>query len=124
MILVGEKEHIHAITSAIQASPELNLQPQPDATNPSQLNVPIPPPTKESRDAALNKAKEKGEEAKVGVQGARAVCQKRLRGMEKAKSVRPDDLKKAGKSMEGLVEKGTGEVKRLVDAARKGMEQS
>ncbi|EHL03527.1 putative Ribosome-recycling factor, mitochondrial [Glarea lozoyensis 74030] len=123
-ILVGEKDHVHAIVSAIQANPELNLQPQIDAENPVQLNVPIPPPTKESRDAALKKAAETGEVAKTGVQSARAVCQKRLRGMEVKKVVRPDDLKKAGKKMEGIVEKGVVDVKKMVEVAKKGMEQA
>lgn len=50
--------------------------------------------------------------------------QKRLRGMELKKAVRPDDLKKAHKEMEKVVEKAVGEVKKTVDAARKGMEQA
>jgi ribosome recycling factor len=124
MILVGEKEHIHPIISAIQGNPELNLQPQPDQTNPSQLNVPIPPPTKESRDAALKKAGETGEVAKTGVQGARAACQKRLRDMGIKRIVRPDDLKKSTKKMEGVVEKGIADVKKMVEVAKKGMEQA
>ncbi|KAG9229544.1 putative Hsp70 chaperone [Amylocarpus encephaloides] len=123
-ILVGEKDHLHAITTAIQSSRDLNLQPQPDVQNPSQLIVPIPPPTKESRDAALAAASRTGETARTGVHGARAVQQKRLRGLELKKSVRPDDLKKAHKVMEGVVEKAMGEVKKSVDAARKGMEQA
>jgi ribosome recycling factor len=124
MILVGEKEHVHSIISAIQGSPELNLQPQPDQANPSQLNVPIPPPTKESRDAAMKKAGDMGETARTSVQSARAVCQKRLRGMEVKKSVRPDDLKKAAKKMEGVVEKGVADVKKMVEVTKKGMEQA
>jgi ribosome recycling factor len=124
MILVGEREHVHAIVSAIQGNPELNLQPQPDAGNPNQLNVPIPPPTKESRDAALKKAGEMGEVARTGVQSARAVSQKRLRGMEVKKTARPDDLKKAGKKMESVVEKGVADVKKMVEVAKKGMEQA
>lgn len=50
--------------------------------------------------------------------------QKKLRAMEVKKTVRPDDSKKAHKEMEKVVEKGNMDVKKLVDAARKGMEQS
>lgn len=50
--------------------------------------------------------------------------QKRLRAMELKKTVRPDDLKKAHKEMEKLVEKGHTGVKTAVDAARKLMEQA
>lgn len=123
-ILVGEKDHIHAITTAIQGAKDLNLQPQPDAKNDMQLNIAIPPPTKESRDLALNAASKTGETAKTAVQSARSVQQKRLRGMELKKTARPDDLKKAQKQMETIVEKGVADVKKAVDAARKTMEQS
>ncbi|KAH8679821.1 ribosome recycling factor-domain-containing protein [Tricladium varicosporioides] len=124
MVLVGEKEHVHAVTTAIQGAKDINLQPQQDSENENQLNIPIPPPTKESRDLALSQASKTGETAKTAVQAARAVQQKRLRAMELKKTVRPDDAKKAHKEMEKIVEKGVGDVKKAVDAARKGMEQS
>jgi ribosome recycling factor len=115
---------VKPIISAIQGSKNLNLQPQLDAHNPSQLNIPIPPPTKDSRDLALSSASKAGETANLGVKNARAAMQKRLRGMELKKVVRPDDLKKAHKEMEKLVEKGHMNVKQTVDAARKTMEQT
>jgi ribosome recycling factor len=95
-----------------------------DAQNASQLNVPIPPPTKESRDLALAAASKSGENANVGVRNARGAMQKRLRGMEVKKVVREDDIKKARKEMEKIVEKGVADVKKAVDAARKTMEQA
>ncbi len=109
--------------SAIQGSKDLNLQPVQDAHNQSQLNVPIPPPTKESRDLAMAAASKTGETANMGVRNARGAMQKRLRSMELKKAVRPDDLKKAHKEMEKIVEKAVAEVKNVVDAARKAMEQ-
>lgn len=36
--------------------------------------------------------------------------------------MRPDDLKKAGTMMEKVVEKGTVEVKKVVDTAKKVLE--
>lgn len=71
--------------------------------------------------AAASKA---GETANVGVRNARGAMQKRLRAMELKKAARPDDLKKAHKEMEKIVEKGVADVKKSVDAARKTMEQS
>jgi ribosome recycling factor len=50
--------------------------------------------------------------------------QKRLRAMELKKAARPDDLKKAHKEMEKIVEKGVQDIKNAVDAARKSMEQA
>lgn len=117
-------QHVKPIVSAIQGSKDLNLQPQLDAHNASQLNIPIPPPTKESRDLALAAASKAGETANVGVRNARGAMQKRLRAMELKKAARPDDLKKAHKEMEKIVEKGVGDVKKAVDVARKTMEQA
>jgi len=124
MVLVGEKDHVKPIISAIQGSKDLNLQPQVDPHNASQLNIPIPPPTKESRDLALGAASKAGEIASTSVKNARANMQKRLRAMELKKTVRPDDLKRAHKDMEKVVEKAVADIKKGVDAARKAMEQS
>ncbi|GAB7348811.1 hypothetical protein MBLNU459_g7527t2 [Dothideomycetes sp. NU459] len=119
-VLVGETEHVKPITSTIQSS-SLNLTPQPDPTgaNPLLLLLHIPPPTAESRNAALAQAAKAGETAGLAIRNARQVQQKKLRQLQLAKSARPDDLKKAGQLMEKVVEKGAGEVKRIVDGARK-----
>jgi len=124
MVLVGEKDHVKHVMSAIQGSKDLNLTPVVDAQNVSQLNVPIPPPTKESRDAALAAASKVGEHANTGIKNARASMQKKLRAMELKKTARIDDVKKAHKEMEKITEKGHGDVKKAVDAARKTMEQA
>jgi ribosome recycling factor len=122
-ILVGEKEHLKPITSAIQAS-TLSLTPQPDptGTNPLLLVVNIPPPTADSRKAAVAEAAKAGEKAGMVIKDARAKQQKKLRAMQLGKTARPDELKKAGAAMEKVVEKGGSEVKRVVDAARKVLE--
>jgi ribosome recycling factor len=44
--------------------------------------------------------------------------------MELKRTALPDDLKKAHKEMEKVVEKANADVKKLVDAAKKAMEQS
>ena len=49
---------------------------------------------------------------------ARAVKQKLLRAMELAKTVRPDDLKKARETMDGLVGRGSEDVKKRVLRAK------
>lgn len=122
-ILVGEKEHVKPTSSAIQSS-SLSLTPQPDptGTNPLLLVVNIPPPTTESRKATVNEAVKAGDKASTAVRDARSKQQKKLRAMQVAKSARPDDLKKAGEKMESVVEKGQGEVKRIVDSAKKVLE--
>ena len=86
-ILVGESDHVKPIVSAIQGSKDVNLQPQVNAQNPLELNIAVPPPTKESRDLAIEAAAKTGVNALTGVKNARAALQKRLRGMELRKTV-------------------------------------
>ncbi|KXT07670.1 hypothetical protein AC578_10204 [Pseudocercospora eumusae] len=122
-ILVGEKDHVKPVSSAIQSS-NLSLTPQPDPTgqNPLLLILNIPPPTAESRKAAVNEATKAGDKASTNVRDARGKQQKKLRALQLNKSVRPDDLKKAGTMMEKVVEKGTAELKKIVDNAKKVLE--
>lgn len=64
-----------------------------------------------------------GEAAAMAVRAARAVQQKRLRGMGLARRVRPDELRRAGERMEKVVERGNAEVKKVVEGARRALEQ-
>jgi ribosome recycling factor len=88
------------------------------------LVINIPPPTADSRKAAVAEAGKAGDKAGTAIKDARSKQQKKLRGMQLAKTARPDELKKAGAAMEKVVEKGSGEVKRVVEAARKGLESA
>lgn len=111
------------MSSAIQSS-SLSLTPQPDPTgaNPLLLVLNIPPPTADSRKAAIAEASKAGEKASKNVRDARGKQQKKLRALQLNKSARPDDLKKAGTLMEKVVEKGTAELKKVVDNAKKVLE--
>jgi ribosome recycling factor len=82
----------------------------------------IPPPTADSRKAAVAEAAKAGDKAGTAIKDARSKQQKKLRGMQLSKTARPDELKKAGTAMEKVVEKGSGEVKKVVDAAKKVLE--
>ena len=104
------------IISAIQVA-ELNLQPVVDAKNPQMVNVPVPPPTKESRGEMVKKAGEAGQKAQDGLRNARGGVQKKLQALKK--KVRPDDMKVAEKRMEEVVKKGKAELEGLVEKARK-----
>ncbi|KAK6426342.1 hypothetical protein LTR95_016134 [Oleoguttula sp. CCFEE 5521] len=119
-VMVGESDHLKPVSTAISSS-TLSLTPQSDPTgsNPLLLLLNIPPPTADSRRATLAEATKAGEKASTAVRDARGKQQKKLRALQLAKSVRPDDLKKAGGMMEKVVEKGSAEVKRVVDGARK-----
>ncbi|KAJ5147709.1 uncharacterized protein N7443_000703 [Penicillium atrosanguineum] len=122
-ILAAEEEHIKPLTSAIVSS-NLSLTPQPDAHNPLQLNIPIPPPTKESRDQNVRAAKQAFEKAASTVRDCRGALHRRLQEMQKKKLARPDDVRKAHDQMEKATDKGQKDVKDMFEAARKTLEQT
>ncbi|TAQ87494.1 hypothetical protein B7494_g4196 [Chlorociboria aeruginascens] len=124
MLIVGEKDHIKPITSAIQGAEGLNLQPQPDPHNPSQLVMTIPPPTRDTRELALSAAHLARNTAIDGVRYARATMQKKLRAIELKKAARPDDLNRAYNEMKKIHDTGVADVKKAVEAAIKTMEQT
>lgn len=123
-ILVSEESYVKPVASAIQGS-RLSLTPTPDPSgqSPTLLVVQVPPPTAESRKLVVAEAVKAGDKAGDGVRAARGAQQKRLRKIEMGRAARPDDLRKAGKLMEAAVEKATGEVKRIVEGAKKVLDQ-
>ncbi|KAF4223840.1 hypothetical protein CNMCM6457_010178 [Aspergillus fumigatiaffinis] len=121
-ILASEEEHMKPITSAILSS-DLSLTPQPDPHNILQLNISIPPPTKELREQTVVAARAAMEKAAGAVRESRSVSHKRLQDMQKKKLARPDDVRKAQDQMERLTEKGQKEVKELFDAAKRALER-
>lgn len=120
-ILVSEAEYTKSVSSAIQSARELNLTPQPDPTgqNPLLLVLNIPPPTAESRKAAVQAATKAGEAASTGIRNARGVQQKKIRAAQVNKTVRPDEIKKVGTAMEKVVERGQGEVKKILEGVKR-----
>ncbi|KLJ10903.1 ribosome recycling factor [Blastomyces silverae] len=120
-ILVGEEDYIKPITSSLLSS-NLSLNPQPDPHNSLQLNVPIPPPTKESRDQSVKDAKAAMDKASTAVRNARGAINKKLKNMGVKKLVRPDDLHKQVEKMEKIAEKGQKEVKDVFEGAKKALE--
>lgn len=72
---------------------------------------------------AVATALKSGEAAGHVVMQARAAQQKKLRTMRLARLVGPDDRRKAGEKMEKVVERASAEVKKVVEGARKVLEQ-
>lgn len=124
-LLIGV-QHVKHITSALQSS-SLSLQPLPpasSATSPGQqleIQVPIPPTTTESRQAASAQATAKGEAALYALNQARAVAKKRLRALSLAKKVGSDDLKRAEKEMEKINKESEGVMTKLVEEKKRAL---
>ena len=101
---------------------DLNLTPQIDSQNPLQLNIQLPSPTAESRQATVKTAIDLAEKANTGIRNARGAQQKKLRSMSVGRAARPDDLKRASDRMEKVVADGGVEVKRILDSAKRVLE--
>jgi ribosome recycling factor len=115
-------QHIKPVSTAIAASPHSLTPLTPESSSPLTIQVPLPPPTGETRRAAIEKATQASEVADKWIAKARQNHNQKLRKYQLDKSVLPDDLQKAGKKMEEVVKKGHSEVKRIVDGAKKVLE--
>ena len=85
------------------------------------LTVTVPPPTGESRQAAIEQASKAADKAYFEIREARGAHQKKLRAMQVARTVRPDDIQKAHKQMEDVVKRGNEEVKRILDGVKQAL---
>ncbi|RYO40834.1 hypothetical protein AA0113_g1654 [Alternaria arborescens] len=121
-VICGEEAHIKPISTAIAASPHSLTPLTPEPTNPLTIQVPLPPPTGESRRMAVAEAVKASERADKDIQKERQDHNKRLRNFELNRSVLPDDLQKAKKQMEEVVKNGHEEVKRISDGAKRVLE--
>ncbi|KAI5298631.1 hypothetical protein KEM55_003156 [Ascosphaera atra] len=121
-ILLGDEEHSKAVSSAISSS-NLSLNAQPYIPNPLQLNVPIPPPTKESRDQAVKDAKAAMEKASMAVKNARQNLNKKLKEAGQKKKIQPDMLRGALEKMEKIAQQGQKGVKDAFEAAQRALSQ-
>jgi ribosome recycling factor len=115
-------QHIKPITTAIAASPHSLTPLAPEQNNPLTIQVPLPPPTGDTRRDAIESAKKASEKADAMVQRARQDHNKLIRKYELNKEVRPDDIQKAKKRMEEVIKKGHEEVKRIADGAKRVLE--
>lgn len=121
-VVCGDEEHIKPVSTAIAASDHSLTPLAPEPATPLTIQVPLPPPTGDSRRLALDAAQKAADRADKLVQGARQDHNKLLRRYEVNKQVRPDDIQKAKKRMEDVIKKGHTEVKRITDGAKRVLE--
>lgn len=88
-----------------------------------QLNIPIPPPTKESRDQTVQEAKKAWEKAANAIRDSRGSVHKALQQAQKKKIASQDDARKAQGEMEKLSEKGQKDAKEVLETAKKALER-
>ena len=93
-----------------------------DAKNAQLVNVPLPPPTRESRDAMGKQALAVGHKAAEALGKARLAAHKKIQAARNSKALRPDDVKKAEKRMEEISKKRKTELDATIAAAKKDIE--
>ena len=86
---------------------DLGLTPANDGTI---IRLPIPPLTEERRKELVKQAKNRGEEAKIGVRGLRRGSNDMLRDLEKGKEISEDDLKRALEKVQKQTDVGITQV--------------
>jgi ribosome recycling factor len=112
MLLVKpwDKTQLKVIEKAIVQSP-LGLNPMSDG---EILRIPMPPLTEERRKELAKLVKKQGEETKVAIRKARHDAKDMLGSLESDGQISEDELQRAEKKVEELIQKGTAEVDAIV----------
>lgn len=112
MLLVKpwDKTQLKVIEKAIVQSP-LGLNPMSDG---EILRIPMPPLTEERRKELAKIVKKQGEETKVAIRKARHDAKDMLTTLEKDGQISEDELERAEKKVEDLIQKGVAEVDAIV----------
>lgn len=105
------------VVKALQQA-DLNVTPIVDAKTPTQIAMPLPPPTKESRVATVDAAAKAGERANNALRNARQGSHKKIKSL---KNMRMDDVRKADKQLEKIMDKVGAEAKKIIEAAKKSI---
>jgi ribosome recycling factor len=105
-----DKTQLKAIEKAIVQSP-LGLNPQSDG---EMLRIPMPPLTEERRKELAKLVKKDGEETKVAIRKARHDAKDMLESLESDGQISEDELERAQKKVEDLIQKGVAEVDAII----------
>lgn len=105
-----DKTQLKVIEKAIVQSP-LGLNPMSDG---DILRIPMPPLTEERRKELAKLVKKQGEETKVAIRKARHDAKDMLSTLEKDGQISEDELERAEKKVEDLIQKGVTEVDTIV----------
>jgi ribosome recycling factor len=105
-----DKTQLKAIEKAIVQSP-LGLNPQSDG---EILRIPMPPLTAERRKELAKIVKKNGEDTKVAVRKSRHDAKDMLENLKTEGEISEDELERAQKKVEELIQKGVGEIDAII----------
>ncbi|AOW00503.1 ribosome-recycling factor, mitochondrial [Yarrowia lipolytica] len=116
-ISVYDPSHTKQVTASILAS-DLNMNPQPQANSPQILNIPLPPPSAESRAEqqkelkALYNAFKADKKLTSGLAAIRDAFKKDHKKMADQKSIGKDVVKREDKKFEELQKAWTSKIEK------------
>ncbi|KAK6505404.1 hypothetical protein TWF481_007309 [Arthrobotrys musiformis] len=123
ILTVNDESFVNNIKNTILS--QMSMNPQPVSPNtPNILKVPIPMPTKESRQNTATLVQKAGQKWLDKVQYIRGAHFTHLATLKKAGTARPDDVKKAEKKLQEKLDKTNKEIKQLIDKAKQDVLQS
>jgi ribosome recycling factor len=106
---------IGSIEKAIQAS-NLGITPTNDG---SMIRLPIPPLTEERRKDFVKMAKEKGEDAKVAVRGARRDANDKLKKGQSGGDFTEDEQHRGQAEVQKMTDGAIGEIDKILEGKEK-----
>jgi ribosome recycling factor len=106
---------IGSIEKAIQAS-NLGITPTNDG---SMIRLPIPPLTEERRKDFVKMAKEKGEDAKVAVRGARRDANDKLKKGQSGGDLTEDEQHRGQAEVQKMTDGAIGEIDKILEGKEK-----
>lgn len=110
-----DASQIANIEKAIQAS-NLGITPTNDGTI---IRLPIPPLTEERRKDFVKMAREKGEEAKVAVRGARRDANDKLKKAQGSSDITEDDLHRGQAEVQKMTDASIADIDKILEAKEK-----
>ncbi|PWW73340.1 ribosome recycling factor [Tuber magnatum] len=116
IVNVHEAPNFKHVIAAIQKA-DLNVQPMPDPKNAQSINVPLPPPTKETRMEIADIVGKAGVKVLELLRSERQDSHKLIKRLRRE---RLDDIRSANKQLEVVMKKINTEAKIIIEDAKKG----
>ncbi len=110
-----EKKQVQVVEKAIRES-DLGLNPQVDG---ELIRIPVPPLSEERRRELVKLAKRTGEDCKVAIRKSRHDCLDMLAEMKKDGDASEDEVERAKKKAEEIVQQAGGVVDEIVQSKEK-----
>ncbi|EWC45220.1 hypothetical protein DRE_05947 [Drechslerella stenobrocha 248] len=123
ILTVNDESFVNYIKNTLLSQMSLNPQPV-SPTTPNILKIPIPMPTKESRQNTAGLVQKAGQKWLDKVQHIRGAHFAHLEKLNKGGKARPDDCRKAEKKLQEKLDKTNKELKQAIEKVKQEVLQS